>query len=112
MRGRSSYARLTLANYDPDLQLATDPLVDWAKAACRAALPELSGGAQPFARVRGLACATVAWKLRLAWGFPSAYAFTDRSGALLDLRSTCLATVAAHAARDLVSQAISRHATG
>ena len=62
-RGRKSFARLALAKYDPGIQLATYPLVDWAKAACRAALPELSGGAQPFARVRGPASATVALAL-------------------------------------------------
>ena len=32
MRGRSSYARLHLANYDPGAQLATDPILEWARA--------------------------------------------------------------------------------
>ena len=31
MRGRSSYARLRLADYDPGSQLATDPIFEWAR---------------------------------------------------------------------------------
>ena len=71
------------------------------EAAWRAALPDLSAAAQPFARVKGPAGATVASTLRLGWRFPSAYAFINRSGTLLDLRDTCPLVIVANAKRDL-----------
>ena len=114
MRGRSSYARLHLAKYDPGAQLATDPILEWSRAvwdsfanrrdleaAWRAALPEISGAIHPFGRVRGPAGATVASTLRLGWQFPSPYVFVNRSGSKIDLRDTCPSVVLAHAKRDL-----------
>ena len=114
MRGRSSYARLRLADYDPGSQLASDPILEWARAvwdnfanannleaAWRAAILDLSCAAQPFGRVRGSAGATVASALRLGWRFPSPYAFIVRTGSMLDMRATCPLVILAHAKRDL-----------
>ena len=32
MRGRCTFARLSLSKYDPGVGLATDPIIEWAKA--------------------------------------------------------------------------------
>ena len=112
MRGRCTFARLRLASYDPGALLATDPILDWAKAvwdglaseddmhvAWRRALPTIASATRPFAEVIGPAGAMVASAARIGWQTPSHHTFLDSRGALLDLRNVPLGCTATCAAR-------------
>ena len=116
MRGRCTYARLALASYDPGTALVTDSLLEWARAAwdergCRddmtvawkAAVKSSASADKPFQSVRGPAGAVIASAAKLGWRAPSAFAFVNRAGVLLDVRDVCPAVIGLHAARDLAA---------
>ena len=64
-----------------------------------------SGGSadRPFQTVKGPAGAVLASATRLGWRVPSAFAFVNREGIVLDLHDVCPAEIGAHAARDLAA---------
>jgi ribonuclease HI len=114
MRGRCTFARLALARYDPGVSLATDPILDWARAVWdelvdtadlqitwQRALPAMSASRRPFSDLTGPAGAMVASALRIGWQIPSPFVFIDALGHLLDLRSVCPKVILQHAERDL-----------
>ena len=114
MRGRSTFARLSLAGYDVGALMATDPIVDWACAvwdgtegvdtlACawKKAMVEVCTATRPFSAVRGPAGAMVASALRLGWRIPSAFCLMRSDSSLVDLRKMAPRVVSLLALHDL-----------
>ena len=98
IRGRSTFARLTLAGYDAGGLMAIDPIVHWARAAWdqiatpddmrvswKAAMIEVARAGRPFAKVRGPAGAMVASAGRIGWSIPSPFHFLTGDGLLLSV---------------------------
>ena len=84
MRGKSTFARVTLGGYDAGAVMAIDPILHWAKAiwdvlvprqrleiSWKAAIVSVAGAARPFGAVRGPAGAMVASARRIGWEIPS-----------------------------------------
>ena len=114
MRGRSAFARLQLAAFDVGALMATDPLLEWARAvwdglvsdddlraAWRRAMSTVAVAPQPFRAVAGPAGAMVASALRLKWAVPSPFDLLRSDGMQISLRETCPAVVGQHALVDL-----------
>ena len=113
-RGRSTFARLELAGYDPGADMAIGPITDWAKAVwdefvsrdelqvvwkeahCKVAVSRL-----PFRHVIGPGGAMIASCMRIGWKCPSYRHFVNAGGDLLDLQLVCPMQVRLHALRDL-----------
>ena len=114
LRGRSTFARLRLENYDPAASLAIGPIIDWAKAIWDRAVPKedlqsvwrhahclIAGKTAPFRHVCGPGGATLASCMRLGWKLPSPFVAIKRSGTVLDLREVCPMQIRLHAMDDL-----------
>ena len=98
MRGKSTFARLVLAGYDAGGLMATEPVVQWAKAiwdklvspedmaiSWRAAMNNVAGAARPFSQVRGPAGAMVASARRIGWEIPSPLHLRLENGAVISV---------------------------
>ena len=115
MRGRSTFARLTLASYDVGALMATDPIVQWAKAvwdrlvvkedmrdSWKKAMVEVATAVRPFGAVVGPAGAMVASALRIGWKVPSPHHLQMADGVLLNLHEVAPKDVQLLATRDLM----------
>ena len=102
MRRRSPFARLKMAKYDPAMQLAIDPIVDWARAvwdslvsaddlftAWRTASTKVGLSKRPFSVVTGPGGATIASARRIGWTVPSPRCLCTDDGEILDLTDFC-----------------------
>ena len=120
MRGRSTFARLEIARYDPGAICATAPIVDWAKAVwdgfvaaddLRAVWKNAhcltAGRRSPFRHVAGPGGAMLASCMRLGWRCPSFDKILKKDGTSLDLTVVCPMQVRLHAL-----QALRRHEAG
>ena len=98
MRGKSTFARLTLANYDAGGLMAIDPIVHWARAvfdklvsqddmriSWQAAMVKVAGAERPFGAVCGPAGAMVASAMRIGWKIPSPFHVLMEEGTLVSL---------------------------
>ena len=114
MRGRSTFARLELARYDPGADCATAPITDWAKAIWDKAVccedlqvvwqkahSLIAGNASPFRHVAGPGGAMLASCLRLGWKVPRYDVVMKRDGTMLDLTIICPMQIKLHALQDL-----------
>ena len=114
VRGRSSFARLLLAGYDPGVGMAVSPILDWAKAiwddlvhheelqtVWKGAHVNIAGSQTPFRRVAGPGGAMLASCLRIGWKCPSFSHLARANGEVLDLRVVCPMQVLKHATADL-----------
>ena len=113
-RGRSTFARLELAGYDPAADMAIGPIFEWARALWDSLVPrdelqlvwkkahcEVAVSRVPFRRVLGPGGAMVASALRIGWKCPSYRHFINASGDVLDLDVVCPMQIKLHALRDL-----------
>ena len=114
VRGRSSFARLELAGYDPGADMAVGPIVEWARAVwdnlvpkdelhlvwknahCKVAISQV-----PFRQVSGPGGAMIASSLRIGWKSPSYKHFINAAGDVLDLLLVCPMQIRLHALNDL-----------
>ena len=114
MRGKSTFGRLSLANYDVGGVMATDPIVEWAKAGWdgtesgnlmtstwKKAMIDVGTSARPFGAVKGPAGAMVASALRIGWKVPSPFCFLRGEGELLDIRKVAPYVISQLALHDL-----------
>ena len=114
MGRRSAFARLKLAQYDPGMLLAVDPIVDYAKAvwdglvskaelqdAWRRAMTTVCTAKYPFQAVVGPAGAMVASALRIGWKIPAPHVLRMEDGELLDLTEVCPGVIQQYAERAL-----------
>ena len=114
MRGRSSFARLALANYDVGALMGTDPIVEWSRSAWdglvsngmlastwKQAMIQVGTAKRPLAEVRGPAGAIVASAIRIGWRVPLRVYFLRQNGDLLKLYEVAPVMVAQLAAPDL-----------
>ena len=114
MRGRSTFARLQLARYDPGALCATGPIVDWARAiwdravgiedlkvVWRRAHSLIAAKASPFRHVAGPGGAMLASCMRLGWKWPRDDHILKADGCLLHLGFVCPMQVKLHALHDL-----------
>ena len=102
LRGRSTFARLELAKYDPAAECAIAPIVEWAKAlwdnvvsdadmalVWKKAHADIGAHTHPFRHVAGLAGAMIASCMRLGWKVPRFDTLLIDDGTLLDLKQVC-----------------------
>ena len=125
MRGRSTFARLELAKYDPGTECAVGPILEWAKAIWDEAVSHeelrvvwkqahclIAHKASPFRHVAGPGGAMLASCLRLGWKVPRHDIIMKRDGTMLDLSRTCPKQVNLHALQDLrLTEALSSSLT-
>ena len=101
MRGKSTFARLTLADYDAGGLMAIDPIVQWAKAVWDGLVPrdgmrcswkkamiQVAGADRPFGAICGPAGAMIASAQRIGWAIPSPFHMIIGGGALICLDDT------------------------
>ena len=114
MRGRSTFARLELARYNPGAECALSPIVDWAKAiwgneasvddlkvAWQRAHTLIGTSQTPFRHVAGPGGAALASCMRIGWRLPRYDTIIKADGSLLDMTIVCPMQIRLHAARDL-----------
>ena len=114
MQGRSALARATLTGYDAGALMATDPIVQWARAVWdnlappqdlqvtwKQAMVTVATAEKPFSRVAGPAGAMVASARRLGWQVPSWRHVKLENGTLLCLDSIALKDLQQIALRSL-----------
>ena len=98
MRGKSTFARLTLAGYDAGALMAVGPIAQWAKAAWdalvsredmatswKSAMIKVAGAARPFSMVCGPAGAMIASARRIGWEIPSPFHLLIEDGTAISL---------------------------
>ena len=116
LRGRSTFARLRLENYDPAAGMAIGPIVEWAKAiwdgvvskgdiqiVWQQAHSTMAGRAMPFRNFKGPGGATLASCMRIGWKFPSPTKVIKKDGSWLEMQSVCPMQIRLHALSDLSS---------
>ena len=114
MRGRSTFARLELARYDPGAGGAVAPIVDWANAIWDSVAPQvdlelvwkrahslIGNSPTPFRHVAGPGSAMLASCLRIGWKIPRYNTIMMADGTLIDMTSTCPMQVQKHAIQEL-----------
>ena len=115
MRGRSTFARTALAGYDVGSLMATDPIVQWAKAvwdrlvpstdrkdSWKRAMVDVATAQRPFQAVVGPAGAMIASALRIGWKVPSPHHLQTANGTTISLYEVAPRDVQLLAIRDLV----------
>ena len=113
-RGRSSFARLELAGYDPGADMAVGPIVEWARASWDGLVPrdelhlvwkeahcKVAISKAPFRQVSGPGGAMIASSFRIGWKCPSYRHFINARGDVLDLDWVCPMQIRMHALNDL-----------
>ena len=114
MRGRSTFARLELARFDPGAACAISPIVEWARAiwdstakcedlrvVWQRAHTLIASSPTPFRHVAGPGGAMLASCRRIGWKWPSFDAILRADGSPLVMNRICPAQIRLHAVRDL-----------